>query len=85
MILGSKISEKSAARPTTARVDRESAGENHGGWLDRVTAQFRSAVTFQIPMGYQDKTGFYRGVERAVKRISVVPCREENFFHPTQF
>ena len=83
MILDCKISDKSAARSATARFDRE-FGNNDEGWLDRAAAQFRSAIIFQIPVGYQDETGFHCGIQHPPERISISAEREDEHSHPPQ-
>jgi hypothetical protein len=79
-MIGCNSSEGCAARPATARLDREFDAAQPEGWLDRAAAQFRAAITFNIPVGYENETGFHCGVQRAPARISApVPDRENDF------
>jgi hypothetical protein len=60
MNFGRRLSEKYAAG-TSARKDETFTGSSqHDDWLRQVAARFRSAITLQIPVGYEDETGFHQ-------------------------
>jgi hypothetical protein len=39
----------------------------HQDWLHEATARFRSAITLQIPIGFQDRDGFHSGLPQLLK------------------
>jgi len=41
--------------------------------LHEIAARLRKAVTFEIPTGYQDETGFHMGVKPAEKDVKWPP------------
>ena len=61
-ILGNKISAAA-----TARLDREFAGWNRKHWLRQIAGKVRLAIIWQIPVGFEDETGFHLGVQPARK------------------
>jgi hypothetical protein len=62
MNFGCHFSKKCTNRLATARYDREPAVQNHAAWMERVAAQLRQAITPQVPVGFEDETGFHCGV-----------------------
>jgi hypothetical protein len=64
MKLGGQASENSASRLATARYDCESAGQSGSEELARRGHTTRLATILEIPVGYQDETGFHCGEPR---------------------
>jgi hypothetical protein len=62
MVSGCKHSKKHPSRPKPARVDREPGAPTKTAWLRRVAVKFCSAITMQVPVGFEDETGFHSGV-----------------------
>jgi hypothetical protein len=62
MNIGCRISEKRAARLAKTRDDREPSVQDDADWLDRIAVQFRLARILQVPVGFEDETGFHPGV-----------------------
>jgi hypothetical protein len=59
MNFGRRLTERCAAT-VTARKDETFTGSGEpDAWLRQAAARFRSAITLQIPVGYQDETGFH--------------------------
>jgi len=59
MNFGRRLSEK-CATATLAQEDETFTGSRqHDDWLHKAAAQFRLAITLQIPVGYQDEAGFH--------------------------
>jgi hypothetical protein len=79
MILDCKLSGACAARLATARLDREFVAEkaDAGGWIDRAVAQFRPAICFRIPVGFQDEAGFHCGIQHQTEQITIA-CGRKN-------
>lgn len=73
MSLGCQVSEERSSRLATARSDRESAVRNGSDSLNQAARQFRLAMIFQIPVGYEDDTGFHRGVQRVQEAVPDSP------------
>jgi len=65
MNFGRRSSEKCAAAPTMWASTTFTGGNRADDWLQEAAARFRSAITLQIPVGYQDANGFHQGI----------PCR----------
>jgi hypothetical protein len=63
MIFGDNHTQKSTTRSATARLDRGFTGDQNGDALERAAAQFRAAIIFRIPEGYQDEAGFHYGAQ----------------------
>ena len=64
MNFGRQVSEKSAAA-TLAREGETFTGTSQSDdWLHQAAAHFRSAITLQVPVGYQDEAGFHYGPRR---------------------
>jgi hypothetical protein len=61
MSIGCHVSNKSASPLATARADRRPELQASADWLDRLARQFRAAMIFQIPVGFQDEAGFHCG------------------------
>jgi hypothetical protein len=59
----------------------------HGG-MERIVAKLWKAIRIEIPIGYQDETGFHTGVKPAEKEVkscrfgSFPPRRYVALFHP---
>jgi len=71
MNFGRRSSEKCAAAPAIWSNEMFTGDNRTDDWLCQTAARFRSAITLQIPVGYQDATGFHRGVPgRAASRLS---------------
>ena len=67
MVFENHSSEKSGAT-ALARNDGTFTGTSRqDNWLHEVAARFRSAITLQIPVGYQDATGFNYGWQRELE------------------
>jgi hypothetical protein len=48
-------------------VDRKSASGEAAETLGQTTGSFRLAMILQIPVGYQDESGFHRGEPRGTE------------------
>lgn len=62
MISASKNSEKRPASLRAARLDREPEAQARADWLKRAAAKLCSVFTTQIPVGFEDETGFHSDV-----------------------
>jgi hypothetical protein len=62
MSFNTQAIEDTASPLTTARY--EPAGDSSDD-LMRAARQFRLAMIFKVPVGYQDESGFHLGVKRA--------------------
>jgi hypothetical protein len=71
-----QASNGSASVMATARYDRGPAGANASDSLMSIARQFRLAMIFKIPVGYQDKKGFHRGQPRVEKTAPVFEPEE---------
>ena len=80
---GCHTSETPSKSP--ARFDHAFAQTNEGQWLDRAVAQFLAAISFQIPVGYQDEAGFHCDIKRTVKRSPLASAPGQDFTGPMQF
>jgi hypothetical protein len=86
MNIGCQISEESASRLATARLDRAPAAYDDADWLDRAATQFRLAMTLQIPVGFEDEAGFHYGVPTgAAENRRHAPNPENMLTNPQQF
>lgn len=65
MNIGCPVSKKNLNRLATARLDREPEVQSQADWLVRAARQLRAALSLQIPVGFQDDTGFYCGDPQA--------------------
>jgi hypothetical protein len=55
-----RCSTERCAATVTARKDETFTSTGHpDDWLHKAAARFRSAITLQIPVGYEDETGFH--------------------------
>jgi hypothetical protein len=72
MSLGRQASESAENRLTTVRVDRTSVLGEAAETPERMTGSFRLATILQIPVGYQDESGFHCGE----------PCGSQTEYHP---
>jgi hypothetical protein len=64
MNFGRQASEKCAAATLAQNGGTFTGSGQHDDWLHSATARFRAAITLQIPVGYQDETGFHYGPRR---------------------
>jgi len=51
-------------------------------WLREAAARFRLAIALQVPVGYQDATGFHQGVPHAVPVRASAPMKGTMLFDP---
>jgi hypothetical protein len=58
---GYQVPKKCANPLATARLDRESAGQGDSGSPEQAKLQYRLATILQVPVGYEDDTGFHCG------------------------
>ena len=65
MSFAGKTSERSASLLATARYHRGSASGITSGCFSRIIDLSRLAIILQIPVGYQDETGFDCGIVSA--------------------
>jgi hypothetical protein len=64
MNFGRRLSEK-CATATLAQNDETFTGSSQrDDWLRKAAVRFRSAMTLQVPVGYEDEAGFHYGHER---------------------
>jgi hypothetical protein len=69
MITGSQYLRNRVSAGATARLAHgftgpEFAERNLETWLHQVAAKIRHAISRQIPVGFEDETGFHLGVQR---------------------
>jgi hypothetical protein len=76
MSLYGQALEGSASRLATARYAGGSASGNGSENLIHIARQFRLAMIFKIPVGYQDEKGFHRGAPRIQKPVSEIGPKE---------
>ncbi|HLZ55080.1 MAG TPA: hypothetical protein VKS19_11420 [Verrucomicrobiae bacterium] len=68
MMTGSQILRNRVRAGATARLDRKLAepvpAERHlENWLHQIAGRIRLAIRRQIPVGFEDDTGFHLGVQ----------------------
>jgi hypothetical protein len=85
MILDCKLSKTCTARLATARLDREFVADNSAGFVGWAAAQFHSTITFRIPVGYQDDTGFHCGIQYRHEPSSFACVRAQQQLSPDHF
>ena len=78
MNIGCQVSKKNVNRLATARLEGEPGVQTEADWLARVARQFRLAMFFQIPEGYEDEAGFHQGAEQA-QEINLPASEPHNF------
>jgi len=61
MILSRKASESTTSQLATARYDRRSAAESGSENPGQTASVFSWAALLQVPVGYEDDTGFHCG------------------------
>ena len=61
MNFGRQESEKCAAATLAQGGETFTGTSQHDDWLRQAAERFRLAITLQIPVGYQDETGFHYG------------------------
>jgi len=81
MSLGRQASEIGECRLTTVRVDRKSTTGTGAETRGRMTGPFRLATILQIPVGYQDESGFHRGEPRDLEAESHPEELGSNIFY----
>ena len=64
MNFGRQESEKCATATLARNGETFTGSSHHDDWLHQAAARFRSAITLQIPVGYQDEAGFHCGQPR---------------------
>jgi hypothetical protein len=71
MMTGSQILRNRVSTGATARLDRGLAGPDLGkfdewdleNWLRQVAGKIGLAISWRIPVGFEDETGFHLGVQ----------------------
>ncbi len=71
MMTGSQILRNRVSTGATARLDRgfaepdldKFAGQDLGNWLHQVAGKIGLAISWHIPVGFEDETGFHLGVQ----------------------
>jgi len=76
-------SEAATGPSATTTAYRGVAGESNV-WLDRLTARFRAAILFQVPVGYEDEDGFHHAAEDAQQKESTSPEPDDGSTHTTE-
>jgi len=85
MIFGDNRSEKSATRSATARLDRGFTGGESGEALEHAAAQFRAAIFFPIPEGYEDEAGFHFGAPARENEARITSLTDSGYYPLTPF
>jgi hypothetical protein len=75
---GLKARKKSANQLATARFDRQSAAQGDADSPAQATTQFRLSAILQVPVGYEDETGFHCGQPQVQEILPDSPT--ENIF-----
>lgn len=84
MNINVQVAENTASRLPTEGYSRESGGGVTLASLKCMARRFRRAVTLQVPVGYEDKTGFHRG-ELHTKHRPAITELESNKTKTYQF
>ncbi|MGA2685141.1 MAG: hypothetical protein ABSF51_08820 [Verrucomicrobiota bacterium] len=71
MMTGSQILRNRVSTGATARLDRgfaepdldQFAEQDLGNWLHQVAGKIGLAISWRIPVGFEDETGFHLGVQ----------------------
>jgi hypothetical protein len=85
MNFGCQTPDKCAAQTATARLDRELAGSAMGAWFDSAVTKIQVAAFFQVPVGYEDETGFHCGIQHVEPLLPLVLYPNDAFDGIKQF
>jgi len=85
MMIGSQMMPDKISAAATARLDREFAGWDRKHWLRELAGKIRLAVIWQIPVGFEDETGFHLGVQQIPENDRLDEGRERIFAEDEHF
>ncbi|HUA67851.1 MAG TPA: hypothetical protein VMA13_04820 [Candidatus Saccharimonadales bacterium] len=79
------ITGKQILTAATARLDREFVGWSRKHRLRQLAGKVRLAIAWQIPVGFEDETGFHLGAQRVRENDHADEERQGRFAYADQF